>query len=410
MRGQRPTRAPAEKLRCAKLACDDRLVKRDEGVRLSWQGKTCVFDPATAAPTRKVLVAHGGKGSLHLGDNRAALASMASTLSNRVTLAYMDPPFLTNRAFDAIEMPAEGDGKRRAPRTGPLKTRPKKFAFDDRWSSRGEYLEALGQRLALVRELLAPHGSVVIHVDPKTSHYVKVLCDEIFGEDAFASEIVWRYRRWPSKTPNFQRVHDVLLRYRKDPKEKPRWNQPYEPLAPSTLATWGTNKQRAVFEDDGRRSRSSTTAEATPGAAASAWRGEGGMKSHRRVPRFGVRAKPRRPANSAACDVPQTVAPGRIEPENGSHDVRVRIMAAGIPHPACRMEHPTRRMEHPAGRMKHPARRLEQSCRGGFILPSLTVTRLWGRNASLEGGPLLPFGVVIRRQPEEVDRDHRLWL
>jgi site-specific DNA-methyltransferase (adenine-specific) len=46
---------------------------------------------------------------------------------------------------------------------------------------------------------------------------------------------------------------------------KPRWNAQYEPLAPSTLATWGTNKQRAVFESDGRRSRSSTTEEATKG-------------------------------------------------------------------------------------------------------------------------------------------------
>lgn len=242
-----------------------RFVKRDEGVRLSWQGKTCVFDPATTEDLRKVLVARDGKGRLYLGDNRAALAAMASTeLGGRVSLAYLDPPFLTNRAFEAIEREAPQSGGR-VVRSGPLKARPKKFAFDDRWASRGAYLEALGQRLVLVRELLAPYGSVVIHVDPKTSHYVKVLCDEIFGDDAFASEIVWRYRRWPSKTPNFQRVHDVLLRYRKDPKARPRWNQPYEPLAASTLATWGTKKQRAVFEDDGRRSRSSTTEEATKG-------------------------------------------------------------------------------------------------------------------------------------------------
>ena len=175
----------------------------------------------------------------------------------QVTFAYMDPPFLTNRVFDAI-VPE-------APKSGPLKSRPKKHAFDDKWSGKAEYLEALGQRLALVRELLAPHGSVVVHVDPKTSHYVKVMGDEIFGEDAFASEIIWRYRRWPSKTPNFQRVHDVLLRWRKDPKAKPRWNTPYEPLAASTIATWGKNKQRAVFEDDGRRSRSSTVEEASRG-------------------------------------------------------------------------------------------------------------------------------------------------
>src|SRR6185295_16470996 len=91
----------------------------------------------------------------------------------------------------------------------------------------------------------------------KTSHYLKVACDQIFGRACFASEIIWRYRRWPAKTPNFQRVHDVLLRYRKDPAVRPRWNQAYEPLAASTLATWGTKKQRAVF-DGGRRARSSS--------------------------------------------------------------------------------------------------------------------------------------------------------
>ena len=226
-------------------------------VRLSWPGKTCVFAPASG-PT-PLEVHRAALGTLVHGDNRAALTALTDELRGRVTLAYMDPPFLTNRAFDAI------DKRAGIPRSGPLKTRPKKFAFDDRWSGKAEYLEALGQRLVLVKELLAPHGSVVVHVDSKTSHYLKVLCDEIFGDEAFASEIIWRYRRWPSKTPNFQRVHDVLLRYRKDPKTPPRWNQPYEPLAASTVATWGTNKQRAVFEEDGRRARSSTTEEATKG-------------------------------------------------------------------------------------------------------------------------------------------------
>ena len=205
-----------------------------------------------------MLEAEGGRGRLLHGDNLRALATLNEELHGKVTLAYLDPPFLTNRAFDAIV-------KTNAPKSGPLKARAKKHAFDDRWSDRAAYLESLGHRLVAVRKLLAPHGSVVVHVDPKTSHYIKVMCDEIFGDESFASEIVWRYRRWPSKTPNFQRVHDVLLRYRKDPKVKPRWNAQFEPLAPSTLATWGTNKQRAVFEADGRRSRSSTTEEATKG-------------------------------------------------------------------------------------------------------------------------------------------------
>jgi site-specific DNA-methyltransferase (adenine-specific) len=114
--------------------------------------------------------------------------------------------------------------------------------------------------------LLDPAGCLVLHVDPKTSHYAKVLCDEIFGADAFASEIVWRYRRWPAKTKNFQRVHDVLLRYVKDPDCEPRFQQLYEPLAASTAKTWGTRKQRAVVNSAGRRTRSSVTEQASPGA------------------------------------------------------------------------------------------------------------------------------------------------
>jgi site-specific DNA-methyltransferase (adenine-specific) len=183
------------------------------------------------------------------GDNLLLLRGLEKTHAGDVTLIYLDPPFLTNRVHEAKDR-----------RTGA-----ERVAFDDRWIDRAAYLEALGERLVALRALLAPHGSIVIHVDPKTSHYVKVLADEVFGEDAFASEIVWRYRRWPSKTPNFQRVHDVLLRYRKDPNVAPRWNPLYEPLAASTLATWGTTKQRAVFEKSGRRARSSSTDEPTAG-------------------------------------------------------------------------------------------------------------------------------------------------
>jgi len=58
----------------------------------------------------------------------------------------------------------------------------------------------------------------------------------------------------------------VLLRYLKNPDATPRFRQLYEPLAASTLATWGDKKQRAVVDSDGRRRCSSTTPEKTAGA------------------------------------------------------------------------------------------------------------------------------------------------
>jgi DNA modification methylase len=190
------------------------------------------------------------------GDNLRALQLLRAELASQVTLAYLDPPFLTGRTHQRIE--------RQRHATGTI-SRTETLAYDDRWASRDEYLRALGARLEAVRPLLLPHGCVVVHVDPRTSHYVKVMCDEIFGADAFCSEIIWRYRRWPTKTPNFQRVHDVLLRYVCDPKVPPRFNQLYEPLAASTQATWGTGKQQAVIGKSGRRQRSSTLDEPSPG-------------------------------------------------------------------------------------------------------------------------------------------------
>ena len=230
---------------------------RSRPVRLSWKGKEIGLAETEGEPPRRQWEIDGGTGRLLEGDNLGCMRSLSvDDEANRVTLAYLDPPFFTNREHAAWLRKAgapRGAARRRVP------------AFDDRWRDLASWLESLGARLRAARRLLAAHGSLVVHVDPKTSHYVRVLGDEIFGEGAFVSEIVWRYRRWPSKTPNFQRVHDVLLRWRRDPGAPGRWNQPYEPLAASTLATWGTTKQRAVFAKDGRRARSSSTAEPTAG-------------------------------------------------------------------------------------------------------------------------------------------------
>jgi len=226
-------------------------------VRLSWAGKR---EPAVASGASRpelCLDKPGNQGfELVSGDNLRALQALAAR-SQRFALAYLDPPFLTGREHAEV-------GRRRNAQGEIVRTLTP--AFDDRWDSLESYLTALGDRLVAARELLREDGCLVLHVDPKTSHYAKVLCDEIFGPRAFASEIVWRYRRWPAKTKNFQRVHDVLLRYVKNPDAEPRFRQLYEPLAASTLKTWGDKKQRAVVDAAGKRRVSSSTEETTAGA------------------------------------------------------------------------------------------------------------------------------------------------
>jgi DNA modification methylase len=219
--------------------------------------KTRAFADSVQPSDELSLVRKGDPDCVLLaGDNLAALQALERG-PTRFALAYLDPPFLTGREHALVERTRDKQGEI---------VRTLKPAFDDRWASLDEYLSVLKPRIAAARDLLLPDGCLVLHVDPKTSHYLKVACDQLFGRACFASEIIWRYRRWPAKTPNFQRVHDVLLRYVKDARVTPRFQQLYEPLAPSTLATWGTKKQRAVTDATGRRTRSSVSAEATPGA------------------------------------------------------------------------------------------------------------------------------------------------
>lgn len=88
--------------------------------------------------------------------------------------------------------------------------------FDDRWPGGfREYLAFLQPRLEQARRLLARSGSLYLHLDWRTVHYVKCLADEIFGIENFLNEIVWSYRTGGRSDRWFARKHDTLLLYAK---------------------------------------------------------------------------------------------------------------------------------------------------------------------------------------------------
>jgi site-specific DNA-methyltransferase (adenine-specific) len=131
-------------------------------------------------------------------------------------LVYVDPPFNTGVRRTAVRtrVTAAPNGHRRgfAGRRYHA-TVHSGGGFAD---ARADYLPWLRPRLIETRRVLAPHGSLYFHIDPRESHYCKVLLDEIFGRQCFLNEIVWAYdygarttRRWPAK-------HDVILVYVRD--------------------------------------------------------------------------------------------------------------------------------------------------------------------------------------------------
>jgi len=156
----------------------------------------------------------GVEGEIVLGDN---LEVMRSFPDGAFRMIYLDPPFNTGRERTArrLRTVAASDGDRtgfggRRYRSEPLESSSYRDRFDD-------YLGFLEPRLRGARRLLDREGTLYLHLDYREAHYVKLLCDEIFGRDCFLNELVWAYdygakprRRWPAK-------HDTILVYVRDP-------------------------------------------------------------------------------------------------------------------------------------------------------------------------------------------------
>lgn len=137
---------------------------------------------------------------------------------------------------------------------GPLFAQQDFCSFDDRWRSRDEYVQYMAERLDAIRLMLKPTGSLWLHCDYHAGHYLKVELDRIFGEGCFRNEVIWRYRRWPAKSRHLQRMHDTLFWYSREP-DGYIFHElyGYESLAPSTMKTFGTRKQKADFASGHRK-------------------------------------------------------------------------------------------------------------------------------------------------------------
>lgn len=135
-----------------------------------------------------------------------------------IRLVYIDPPFATRQEFAGSQ-----DQK----------------AYQDKVAG-AKFVEFLRKRLVLLRELLSDDGSIYIHLDWKKAHYVKVIADEIFGEQRFQREIIWRIgwvSGYKSVAKNWIRNHETLLFYVMNPNDF-IFNKKYIPY-PEGYERWG---------------------------------------------------------------------------------------------------------------------------------------------------------------------------
>ncbi len=137
-----------------------------------------------------------------------------------VDLVYIDPPFASGADYakkvyirknpKLAEKIAEAEKEMELEE---LRTFEEKM-YGDIWQKE-DYLNWMYENLMAIKTIMSDSGSIYVHLDWHIGHYVKILMDEVFGEDLFRNEIVWYYADYiqGNATTGFAKKHDVIYFY-----------------------------------------------------------------------------------------------------------------------------------------------------------------------------------------------------
>ena len=123
------------------------------------------------------------------GDNLLALKALEQDFAGKIKCMYIDPPYNTGNAFDHYD-----DGLEHS-----------------------IWLSLIKPRIEILHSLLSKDGSLWISIDDDESHYLKVLCDEIFGRKNFINNVIWEKKYSPQNDAKWlSDSHDHILVYAKN--------------------------------------------------------------------------------------------------------------------------------------------------------------------------------------------------
>ncbi len=122
------------------------------------------------------------------GDNKLVMASLLRDYKGKIDLIYIDPPFNVGADF-TMDLPIGDDGETLEKDQSTLEM----VAYRDMWGKGTDsYLNMIYERLILMRDLLSDNGSIYIHCDHRVNSYIRLLLDDVFGNDNFGNQITWR--------------------------------------------------------------------------------------------------------------------------------------------------------------------------------------------------------------------------
>ena len=160
--------------------------------------------------SREALMGSGVMGELFLGDSLELSDRLTGKYGGRVQCVYLDPPFFTGSLFNMRVRVGEREWRSGA---GSLEL----SAYADKWASAEEYISEIRALAELARKLMSDTGVIFLHVDWRMQARLRIMMDEVFGENNFMNEIIWTYQTGGRARKYFSRKHDVILFYRKGP-------------------------------------------------------------------------------------------------------------------------------------------------------------------------------------------------
>lgn len=170
-------------------------------LELTWIGKDKTIKVEPRILIHDETKDYGDKNTgnmLIYGDNLLALKALEQEYAGKVKCIYIDPPYNTGSAFEH---------------------------YDDNLEH-STWLSLMKPRLEILKNLLTDDGSIWISIDSDESHYLKVLCDEIFGRKNFIDEVVWQRSYAPiNLKKTLSRSHDYILVYAKNKTDKYELNK-----------------------------------------------------------------------------------------------------------------------------------------------------------------------------------------
>lgn len=114
------------------------------------------------------------------------MASLLANFAGKIDLIYIDPPFEVGADF-SLDVEIGGEELAKAPSTMEI------VAYRDTWGDgENSFISMIASRIRLMRDLLSPDGAIYVHVDYRTSAYLKLILDEVFGAECFRGWLVWQ--------------------------------------------------------------------------------------------------------------------------------------------------------------------------------------------------------------------------